>query len=114
MKLNLIAVCTIALSSIMSFNTFAAEEHSEGIWIDVRSSVEYSMGHVEGSHNIAYDEVAEEIASITTDKNANIHLYCRSGGRAGKALKSLQDLGYTNVHNDGGLADLQHPAKLAE
>lgn len=108
MKLNFIAVCTIALSSIVSFSAFSAEDNGEGVWIDVRSVVEYNMGHVEGSHNIPHNDIAAEIASITTDKNANIHLYCRSGGRAGKALKSLQDLGYTNVHNDGGIDDLQH------
>ncbi len=92
---------------------FTAQAEAE-FWIDARSGFEYSMGHVEGSHNIPYDEIAEKIASITTDKNANIHLYCRSGNRSGKALKVLQNMGYTNAHNDGGISDLQHSAKLAE
>jgi len=102
----------IAVLMIMlwSFNAQAETEY----WIDARSGVEYSMGHVEGAHNIPYDEIAEQIASVTTDKDAKIHLYCRSGNRSGKALKVLQEMGYTNAHNDGGISDLQHPAKLAD
>lgn len=84
------------------------------VWIDVRSSFEYSMGHVEGAHHIPYDDIGDEIASLAIDKDTDIHLYCRSGGRAGKALKVLQEMGYTKAHNDGGLSDLEHPAKLAE
>ena len=32
-----------------------------------------------------------------------IILYCRSGNRAGKSMKILTNLGYTNVINAGGL-----------
>ena len=37
------------------------------------------------------------------NKNTNISLYCRSGNRSGKAVKILQQQGYTNVVNAGGL-----------
>lgn len=114
MKTNLLSLCIITVSSLLSVSAAASDEHAEGIWIDVRSGFEYGMGHVEGSHNIPYDEIADEIASVTTDKDANIHLYCRSGNRSGKALKTLQELGYVNAHNDGGFSNLQHPAKVAE
>ena len=76
-------------------------------WIDVRTAVEHSMGHLDGSVNIPYGDIAGEISAITEDKNAEIHLYCRSGGRAGKALRALESLGYTNVVNDGGYNEIK-------
>ena len=75
-------------------------------WIDVRTAVEHSMGHLEGSVNIPYGDIAGKISAVTEDKDAEIHLYCRSGGRAGKALRTLEGLGYTNVVNDGGYSAL--------
>lgn len=84
------------------------------VWIDVRRSDEFRMGHVEGALHIPYDEIGNKITALGLNKDTNIHLYCRSGGRAGKALKVLQEMGYTQVHNDGGLSNLAHPAKLAE
>ena len=92
----------------------AQKEMAKEVWIDVRSSSEFSSGHVEGAYHIPYDEIGDEIAALGLDKDTNIHLYCRSGGRAGKALKVLKDMGYSQVHNDGGLSNLAHPAKLAE
>jgi phage shock protein E len=100
----------LLMSMLWVFNAQAETEY----WIDARTDSEYSSGHVEGAHNIPYDEIAEKIASVTSDKNAYIHLYCRSGNRSGKALKVLENMGYTNAHNDGGISDLQHPAKLAD
>lgn len=90
------------------------KESTKEVWIDVRSGFEYSMGHVEGAHHIPYDEVGDQIAALMLDKDTEIHLYCRSGGRAGKALKALQEMGYTNAHNDGGINDLQHDAAVAD
>ena len=92
----------------------AQKEMAKEVWIDVRSSSEFSSGHVEGAYHIPYDEIGDEIAALGLDKDTNIHLYCRSGGRAGKALKVLKGMGYSQVHNDGGLSNLAHPAKLAE
>jgi phage shock protein E len=79
-------------------------------WIDVRTAAEYSEGHVEGVINIPYDEIGEKITALTQDKNAKIHLYCRSGNRSGKALVVLQEMHYVNAHNDGAISDLKHKA----
>lgn len=83
-------------------------------WIDVRTTGEYEAGHVKGSTHIPYDEIAEKITALTTDKDAKIHLYCRSGNRAGRALKVLQGMGYSNAHNDGGISSLDHDAVVLE
>lgn len=89
---------------------FAAQAE-EAYWIDVRTGVEHSMGYLEGSVNIPHGDIAAKISTITEDKNAEIHLYCRSGGRAGKALQALESLGYTNVKNEGGYSSLLEKEK---
>ena len=77
------------------------------MWIDVRSAEEYSTGHVEGAPNIPHDVIGEKIASVQPDKDAEIHVYCRSGRRAGIAKETLEGMGYTNVTNAGGYDDVK-------
>ena len=74
----------------------------DAIWIDVRSAGEFSTGHVAGSVNIPHTEIAERIAEVTEDKEAQLNLYCRSGRRSGIAADVLEDMGFTNVTNVGG------------
>ena len=90
---------------IMSNLTLASD-----IWIDVRTTDEFNAGHIEGAAHIPYEEIAARIAEVTTDKNAKIHLYCRSGNRSGIAQQTLQAMGFTNTINEGGYeAILQRP-----
>jgi len=83
---------------------------SEAFWIDVRSAEEYASGHVDAAVNIPYTEIAERIGEVTEDKDALIYVYCRSGRRSGIALETLQEAGYANVVNLGGLEDAQAAA----
>jgi phage shock protein E len=70
--------------------------------IDVRTPQEYSGGHVEGALNLPHDTIAEHIAAAVPDKDTPVILYCHSGRRAEIALKTLKDLGYSQVENYGG------------
>ncbi len=76
------------------------------IWIDVRTQEEFNQGYIAGSHLIPYEVIAENIEAITTDRNADIRLYCRSGRRSGIAAEVLQSMGYVNAINEGGYEDL--------
>ena len=78
------------------------------ILIDVRSPEEFQAGHLANAHNIIHDQIDKKISALTTDKNAEIHLYCRTGRRAGIALETLTKMGYTNVKNLGGYDDLKN------
>ncbi len=75
------------------------------VWIDVRSIEEYNEDHIENTENIPHTEIAAKISDLDLDKGTPIKLFCRSGVRAGLALTALEDLGYTNVENVGGIAD---------
>ncbi len=70
------------------------------ILIDVREPMEFAGGHVEGAINIpvgSIEDGATALASI--DRDAEITVYCRSGGRAENAKAELEALGYTHVTN---------------
>ena len=81
-------------------------EKAKGIWIDVRSAEEFNSGHLQNAVNIPHDQIIEGIKVVSSDKNAPINLYCRSGRRAEVALNELKKAGYTNVTNHGGYDDL--------
>lgn len=93
--------------TLIEQNISPKTDTSQGIWIDVRSAEEYQAGHLVGAVNIPYTEMAEKISSITTDKNAEIHLYCRSGRRSEVALQTLKQMGYTKIVNHGAYDDLK-------
>lgn len=78
---------------------------AEALWIDVRSAIEHSIDSIEGDIRISHDNILRGIEALNVDKSTPIKLYCRSGGRAGKALKVLQQAGYENVSNEGGIED---------
>jgi phage shock protein E len=74
--------------------------------VDVRSVGEFSGGHFNGALNIPVDEVQKRIAEFGANKDREIVLYCRSGGRAGSAKQMLEAAGYKKVTNAGGLTDM--------
>jgi phage shock protein E len=89
---------SLCLSLLFSPALLAADP----IWIDVRTTGEYTSGHVSEAVNIPYTEIAEGISALTGDKGASIYVYCRSGRRSGIAKETLEGLGYTQVVNVGG------------
>ncbi|MCM8538564.1 MAG: rhodanese-like domain-containing protein [Lentisphaeraceae bacterium] len=97
------------------FSTFLfAEESNKIFWIDVRTTEEFDSGHLKNAIHIPYQKITNKIGSITKDKNADIRVYCKVGGRAGIAKKALEKLGYKYVTNSGGYKDLLKKQKQAK
>ena len=93
----------LVISMVVSMNIFS--DLSNAVIIDVRSESEWNEGHLSEAYRVDWDEIAESIEEIVPDKNMQIILYCRSGNRAGKSMKILTNLGYTNVINAGGIKE---------
>lgn len=94
-----------AISFFLMSMCFSIISYAEATWIDVRSAAEHSIDHIEGDVRITDTEIVQKMSQAFPDKDAEIHLYCRSGGRAGNAVSALKAAGYTNVSNAGGIDD---------
>ena len=80
----------------------AVDKKAYYLIIDVREPGEYAQGHVTGAINIPRGLLEFKIWSKVgfpdnTDTGKKIYIYCKTGGRASLATKSLKDLGFTKV-----------------
>ncbi len=96
---------TAALLLGLSLLVSCASTSSQVVWLDVRTDAEYAEDHIAGSAHIPHEEITLRIADLGLDKDTEIRVYCRSGRRAGIALASLEEMGYTNATNIGGIGD---------
>lgn len=87
-------------------NIYDAAKHPNTIYIDVRTKMEYEMGHLPGCLHIPLDEIPtrwKEIAGLGTNPAI---FYCRSGNRSGQAVHFLKQSGIQQIFNGGSLEDV--------
>ena len=72
------------------------------ILLDVCTSQEYREGHIPGSKNVPLQQL-DKLEELTENKDTVLYVYCHSGARSRQATNFLQYMGYTNVHNIGGI-----------
>ncbi|PKV51956.1 rhodanese-related sulfurtransferase [Aquimarina sp. MAR_2010_214] len=66
--------------------------------VDVRTSNEYTNGHIDGAFNIDYFKQMVFKSSFNAfNKEEPIYVYCRSGNRSQKAAAMLAEMGFTNI-----------------
>ena len=73
------------------------------VLLDVRSPQEYRDGHIPGSKNLPLRSLHYAF-SVVEHKDSPVYVYCLSGVRSGQAVNALQEMGYANVRNIGGIA----------
>ena len=74
--------------------------------IDVRTSEEFSEGHIENAVNIdvTADDFDAKVASL--DKEKPVMVYCKSGGRSAKASARLKELVFKTITDlEGGITN---------
>ena len=80
-------------------------KHMEGAQIlDVRTPGEWNEGIIEGATmaNIYDNDFDAKLAKL--DKEKPVAVYCKSGGRSGKAMAKMNQLGFKEVYNlKGGI-----------
>lgn len=74
--------------------------------VDVRSPMEYEMGHIPGAKNIPVDQIPYQ-TDVFKSFNTAVVVYCRSGARSSMAASILSQNGIANVYNGGGIGDMQ-------
>ncbi len=76
---------------------------SGAVLLDVRTAGEYREGHIPGSKNVPLQDL-DGIEEIVENKTTPIFVHCLSGGRSRQATAILQQMGYSNVKNIGGIS----------
>jgi phage shock protein E len=80
------------------------EDRASGVLLlDVRTLEEFEAGHIPGAVLIPYDELETKFAE--PDKGRPIVVYCRSGRRSAIAKNHLEEMGYANVSDFGGVSN---------
>jgi phage shock protein E len=107
----------LILTAFGSFGSFAEDkletaQASNPILIDVRTDAEWNDGYIETAIHIPLDKILQKIEFATESKDQAIYLYCRSGKRSAKAEKSLQNIGYINAKNIGGMKQASSSLQL--
>jgi len=72
------------------------------IVFDVRSPVEYRMGHIPGALNLEDRQVPSRIQELKELADREIVVYCQVGPRARWAQAYLRQNGFTNVRHLAG------------
>jgi phage shock protein E len=72
-----------------------------GQLIDVRSPVEFNQGALSGAINMPIERF--QFLKDAIDHTKPVLLYCRTGARSEMVKRYLEQLGFDQVHNIGGL-----------
>ncbi|MGB0915494.1 MAG: rhodanese-like domain-containing protein [Crocinitomicaceae bacterium] len=67
--------------------------------IDVRTPNECAGGMIEGAKNIDYYGNDFQTQIATLDMSKPVLVYCKSGGRSGRAAGIMKELGFTEVYD---------------
>ena len=89
------------ISKDLDTDSFKAHitDAKDPILIDVRTPQEVSEGYITGAKNIDFYNKTFMMKIEELDKNKAVYLYCRSGGRSGKAAEMLKEAGFVEVYN---------------
>lgn len=99
------------IKKLFRFNStvvdFANLVKNGAIIIDVRTTNEYSGGHIKDSINIPLDQLSKNLHKLKS-KEQVIITCCASGMRSSSAKGILKANGYQEVHNGGGWMSLKN------
>ncbi|MCH2081445.1 MAG: rhodanese-like domain-containing protein [Saprospiraceae bacterium] len=89
---------------VVSVERFAALMKGDfnGQLIDVRTPREFATGHLEGAVNIDFYDPTFEEQIKQLDRNKTVFVYCKAGGRSGKASDMMHALKFKKVYDMAG------------
>jgi rhodanese-related sulfurtransferase len=102
----LMSSCTIGQTkNDIELDEFEKKMASEKyLLVDVRTAEEFAEGHIKGAINIDYLAENFSIEIQELELESPVLLYCRSGNRSSKAMKTMKELGFKEVYNlEGGI-----------
>lgn len=67
--------------------------------LDVRTPEEFAAGHVPGARNVSHDQLPAKLAELSSLKDKEVVLYCRSGRRTAIAEQTLRGAGFSKLRH---------------
>ena len=115
-RFDIKGLACVLLLVVISFSALAADVRYNGVKpdfiIDVRTAEEFSAGHIDGAINLPVDQIGEQITRVKGLKpGSKLLVYCRSGRRSAAAAQILQQRGYSQVLDGGGIETLSKSLK---
>jgi len=96
------AVQKIQAADDISVQQALSMSQQGALLLDVREVSEYAEVHAPNATLIPLGELGTRLGEIAAYKDRPIAVMCRSGKRSAKAVKLLQEAGYSQVSNVGG------------
>src|SRR6476660_9329384 len=75
---------------------------TETVVVDVRETNEWDEGFIPGAVHVPRGFLESRIEAAVPDHDAEIVVYCAGGSRSALAVKTLEQMGYTNAINMAG------------
>ncbi len=102
--------------TLVDVTTFEQKLTTDGMQlIDVRTPEEFAQGHLANAININIKDTDFQTKVDALDKTKPILVYCKSGGRSGRACGIMKELGFTNITDlDGGITSWKAEGKPIE
>lgn len=105
-----VAALVLAVLAYYSFSSpllLSAKEAKEKVAqgaavLDVRTDLEYNLGHYPDSIHIPTAELASKIGNTIPNKEESIVVYCNTGQRSRYAAEMLHAMGYKNTRYIAG------------
>lgn len=99
--------------TLVDVPTFEQKMKEKGVQlVDVRTPAEFQSGHLVNAVNININDTDFKTKMEALDKSKPILVYCKSGGRSGRACGQLKEMGFTIITDlDGGITDWKAKGK---
>ncbi|MBX2884198.1 MAG: rhodanese-like domain-containing protein [Granulosicoccus sp.] len=95
---------TTSASSLTPLAATRLLNDGDAVFVDVRDDAEYRKGHVIDARNIPVGKLESRIQELDKVKSKDVVVYCDSGMRSAKAIRTLKKNGFEKIHNlTGGL-----------
>ncbi|MCB1710815.1 MAG: rhodanese-like domain-containing protein [Halioglobus sp.] len=92
-----------SVSPQQAINLINAEE---GVFVDLRDSADYKLGHIVESQHIPAAKLAARMAELEKYRDRPVVLVCKMGQQSGAAGKQLKAAGFSRVYKmTGGMME---------
>jgi rhodanese-related sulfurtransferase len=66
--------------------------------LDLRAAADFANGHLPAARHLEFGELKSKIGQVARNKGTPVLLVCQTGQQSHKAVREVEEAGYTEVH----------------